>query len=119
VRLLATASRPFGWLLGSKPVQKLLQSRVDAAAAGPTEVQRAQGLSLVWGEVTDDTGHKRAARLEGPEGYTLTAQTALAAVARVLNGQAPAGYQTPAKAYGSGFILEMDGTTRIDVPSLA
>jgi short subunit dehydrogenase-like uncharacterized protein len=41
--------------------------------------------------------------------------TAVAAVERVLTGQAPAGFQTPSRAYGADFILEMDGVRRDDL----
>ena len=35
--------------------------------------------------------------------------TSLAVVERVLAGDAPVGYQTPAKAYGADFVLEIEG----------
>jgi short subunit dehydrogenase-like uncharacterized protein len=111
------ALRPIGPLLGTKPVQRFLKSRVQAQPAGPTEVERAQGRSLLWGEVEDAAGRRHVARIQGPEGYTLTAMTALASVDRVLAGNAPSGFQTPAKAYGADFILEIGGVTREDVPA--
>jgi len=40
---------------------------------------------------------------------------ALAVVDRVLAGQAPAGFQTPAKAYGPDFVLGIAGVTRTDL----
>lgn len=49
-----------------------------------------------------------------PHSYTLTALASLAVVERVLSGHAPAGYQTPAKAYGADFVLEIQGVTRTD-----
>ena len=54
-------------------------------------------------------------RLATPEGYTFTARAALAVVERVLAGQAPAGFQTPAKAYGPDFVLGIEGVTRTDL----
>ena len=39
----------------------------------------------------------------------------LAAVGRVLAGQAPAGFQTPSRAYGADFIMEIEGVTREDL----
>ena len=42
-----------------------------------------------------------------------------AVLERVLAGQAPAGFQTPAKAYGADFILEVKGIVREDVTSFA
>ena len=32
-----------------------------------------------------------------------------------MNGAAKAGYQTPASAFGQGFVLEGEGVTREDV----
>jgi short subunit dehydrogenase-like uncharacterized protein len=55
-----------------------------------------------------------ASRLKGPEGYTFTMLTALAAMARVLSGDAPPGYQTPSLAYGPDFVLEVPGVARTD-----
>ena len=47
-----------------------------------------------------------------PHSYTLTALASLAVVERVLAGDAPVGYQTPAKAYGADFVLDIEGVTR-------
>jgi len=57
------------------------------------------------------------ARLHGPEGYTFTRLTALAAVEKVLSGDAPPGFQTPAKAYGPDFVLGgfIEGVKREDL----
>jgi short subunit dehydrogenase-like uncharacterized protein len=113
-RLMARASRYLDWLLGSRPVQTLLRKRIEAGPPGPTDVQRAQGQSLLWGEVTDATGGKAVARLRGPEGYTFTVLAALAVVERVLAGEAPPGFQTPSKAYGPNFVLGLDRVSRHD-----
>jgi short subunit dehydrogenase-like uncharacterized protein len=69
----------------------------------------------VWGEVEDAEGRRAVSRLATPEGYTFTARAALAVVDRVLAGQAPAGFQTPAKAYGPDFVLGIEGVTRTDL----
>jgi short subunit dehydrogenase-like uncharacterized protein len=53
-------------------------------------------------------------RLEGPGGYDFTVETALAILKRVEAGQAPAGFQTPAKAYGADLVMEVPGVTRTD-----
>jgi hypothetical protein len=42
-------------------------------------------------------------------------RAALAAVQKVLTGNAPPGFQTPALAYGADFVLECAGVTREDV----
>ena len=114
MRVVARLSRYFGWALGSRPVQRWLKRRIQARPPGPSDEQRARGQSLLWGEVRDERGACAVARLRGPEGYTLTALTALAVVQRVLAGQAPPGFQTPAKAYGADFVLEVPGVQRSD-----
>jgi short subunit dehydrogenase-like uncharacterized protein len=114
-RLMMIASRPFARLLAAPAVQRFLKRRIDARPAGPSDEERARGRSFVWGEVTDDAGRRAAARLRGPEGYTLTALTALAVVERVLGGSAQPGFQTPARAYGADFILTIPGVTREDL----
>ena len=60
-------------------------------------------------------GRRAVSRLTTPEGYTFTARAALAVVESVLAGQAPAGFQTPAKAYGPDFVLGIEGVTRTDL----
>ncbi|HEX5706624.1 MAG TPA: saccharopine dehydrogenase NADP-binding domain-containing protein [Pyrinomonadaceae bacterium] len=114
-RMAMKATRALGSLLASAPAQRLFKSRIKAQPAGPSDEERARGRSYVWGEVTDDAGGRAASRLTGPEGYALTSETALAAVARVLRGEAPAGFQTPSKAFGPDFILEIEGVEREDL----
>ncbi|MFB2922012.1 saccharopine dehydrogenase family protein [Aerosakkonema funiforme] len=109
------ASRYIGWLLALAPVQEYLKGQIQKQAPGPTDAQRTQGSSLLWGEVEDDSGKKLVSRLQCPEAYTLTAMTALAIVQKVLAGQVAVGFQTPSKVYGADFILEIEGVFREDV----
>lgn len=115
VRRMMKWTRSFGKLLGSAPVQRFLKKRIRAQPPGPNEEERTRGKSFVWGEVKDDAGNKAVSRLQGPEGYTLTALTALVIVERVLGGQFTVGFQTPSKAYGPDLIMEIEGVTRQDV----
>ena len=114
LRALAVASRYLGPLLGSDAVQRFLTARVRAGERGPSEGERRRGRAFVWGEVEDGEGRRAVSRLATPEGYTFTARAALAVVERVLAGQAPAGFQTPGKAYGPDFVLGIEGVTRTD-----
>ena len=61
------------------------------------------------------TGNKVEARMQGPEGYTMTALTALKIAEKILAGNFCAGFQTPAKCYGADLILEIEGVKREDV----
>ncbi len=114
-RRLMIASRYLGWLLGAPPVRALLLRAVRKRAPGPSERARARGVSRLWGEVTDLQGRQATARLTGPEGYTLTALTAVAAIEKVLAGSLRPGFQTPSLAFGADFVLEIEGVEREDL----
>jgi short subunit dehydrogenase-like uncharacterized protein len=113
VRLMRL-SRHLGWVLRSSWVQRFLKRRIQARPPGPSDEDRVRGRTFLWGEASDGEGRRIVSRLRGPEGYTFTMQTALAALTRVLNDDAPAGYQTPSLAYGPDFVLEVPGVERVD-----
>lgn len=108
-------SRWFGWLLSADPVRRAVVARVRARTTGPDRQSRARGESRFRGEVRDGQGRTATAILVGPEGYTLTARTAVAAARRVLAGSVPSGFQTPSSAFGPDFIMEQEGVRRIDI----
>ena len=113
---LMIASRYAGWLLRTRLVRGLMLSAVRRRAPGPGEDERAFGVSRLWGEaVADADGRRVASRLRGPEAYTLTALTAIAAVEKVLAGGARAGFQTPSRAFDADFVMEIEGVTREDL----
>ena len=114
-RRVMMASRYMGWLLDAPPVRKLLRRLVRASPAGPGDVARARATSRLWGEATDRAGRRAVTRLTGPQTYALTALTAVAAVEKVLAGVAATGFQTPSRAFGADFILEIPGVRREDV----
>ena len=113
--LLAMRLAPwFAPLVAWRPVQRFLQRRIKAGPAGPSDEQRARGRSMLYAEVTSATGETRAARLEGPEAYTLTAMTAVRAAERVLAGAVAPGFQTPSRGLGVRFVTEIPGVTITD-----
>ena len=109
---MARYARP---LLALGPVRGLLRRYVRRGAAGPDADARAHGFTRLRGEATAADGSWVASRLQGPEGYTFTVQAALLCLQRVLRGEAPPGYQTPATAYGPDLVLEVPGVTREDL----
>jgi short subunit dehydrogenase-like uncharacterized protein len=109
------ASRYLGWLLTSGPVQRFLKAKIRSGAPGPDLAARTRGVSRLYGEVRDAEGRQARARLEGPEGYTMTARTAVAAVERVMSGGATPGFRTPSLAFGPDFVLGIEGVTREDL----
>ena len=71
---------------------------------------RRRGRALLWGRVSDDSGHVIEATLETPEAYRLTVLTAMAAVENLLSRGTPPGFATPARAFGSQFVLSIPET---------
>jgi short subunit dehydrogenase-like uncharacterized protein len=114
VRRAAIASRWLGPVLRSGVVRRALAARVRSGPAGPSETERERGVSLLWGEAVAANGQRVEARLRGPSGYVLTAQTAVHLATKALAGRVRAGFQTPSRAYGADVILEISGVTRTD-----
>jgi short subunit dehydrogenase-like uncharacterized protein len=112
VRYLAAAARWFTPLLAAPWIKRVLQRRIDARPPGPDEQELRQGVSYVWGRVEDDAGASVEARLRLPNGYLLTAHTAVLILSRVLAGSFAPGFRTPAGMYGADLILEVAGTAR-------
>lgn len=108
-------ARSFGWLLRIGALKRLLGLLPRMMPPGPTDAQIESSGTVLWGEVQDDQGNRAAARLNAPEAYYLTALASLAIAQKVLSGDAPPGYQTPAGAYGPDWVLELEGVTRTDV----
>ncbi len=112
---LLLLTRYLGWLMRMRWVKEVQLRRIRARPAGPSPAQLSEGWSLVWGEVVDDHGNFAESRVRGPNGYQLTAHSALLIAKRVLGGSAPAGFQTPSLAYGADLILEVPGILRTDL----
>lgn len=108
-------TRPILPLLGTAPVQRFLKARIAARTPGPSAERRAGARSRLWGEVRDAEGRVMQSRLVAPDGYSLTAMTAVAAAQRVAAGGVPVGFQTPSSAFGKDFILSFPDTQREDI----
>ncbi len=90
------------------PVRAGLVGLAGLLASGPDADERASGSAFFWGEVTD--GERRVTgRVHTPETYRFTALAVVEIARRVLGGDAPAGYQTPASAYGPGLVESVEG----------
>lgn len=113
-RRALVASRWLGWLLAGRPVRDYMVGKIRARPAGPDDARRAAGRAWLRGEAADDAGRRVVSFLQCPEGYTLTAMTALECARRVLDGAVAPGFRTPSMAFGADFILQFDGVTRTD-----
>ena len=114
-RLSLRLSRFAAPLLKLDRVKSYLKGRIRRGPRGPSEEERAQRRTVIWGEVTDPSGARAVSRLAGPEGYQFTVLTALAVVEQVAAGHAPVGFQTPSRAYGPDFVLGVPGVEREDL----
>ncbi len=100
------------WLLNTAAAKKRMLKDLESRPAGPSPEQREQAYSMVWARVSNQKGETRSARWKGPEGYTLTAMTALAIARAVMDGNYQVGPHTPAELYGPDFILDFPGSER-------
>ena len=112
-RALASVRRAarLGWLMRSGPIRRAAQALVGRWVDGPDAEARERGSSGVWAEVRNAVGAQVTATLRAPEGYTFTAQAALAAVLRILGGTVEAGAHTPVTAFGADFVKGLEGVT--------
>ncbi|MDH5235453.1 MAG: saccharopine dehydrogenase NADP-binding domain-containing protein [Gemmatimonadota bacterium] len=108
-------TRMIGGLLATRPAQSLLKRTIRARPAGPSAERRARARSQLWGEVRDAAGNTAQSRLTAPDGYTLTAMAAVRAAERVLAGGVATGFQTPSRAFGARFVLDIPFTSREDL----
>ena len=96
-----------GPVLDVGPVKRTLQWAIEQLVDGPDEHERETGSGSFYGEATDGEETVRS-RVRTPESYRFTALSVVEALSRVLDGDAPAGYQTPSSAFGSEFVLSID-----------
>lgn len=102
-----------GPVLRAPGVSSFLKARVSG---GSTPEERARSSTHIVARVEDDSGNRAAARLHGPEaGVVWTAAAALTAVRVTLAGNAVPGFQTPGRAFGPDFGLDIAGVTREDL----
>lgn len=107
--------RYIGWLYEFDTFRHTVSQAIQQFKSGQSVSKREHDRSGVWGEARDDDGNVAEARLTGPGGYEIVAQAPVAIARRILDGDAPAGFQTPAGAYGPDLILDVEGVHREDV----
>ena len=103
-----------GPLPGLPSVQRFLKAQIDKRPEGPGAEALAVDNATLMALVIDADGTVVKSRLETPNGYTLTADASLKAAAAILQNPVP-GYQTPATAFGSGFLDQLEGCRLTDL----
>jgi short subunit dehydrogenase-like uncharacterized protein len=114
-RVLVRAAPYLAPLLAAPRVRDAVAWAMAGGEAGPSPRQRAARNTVVLGEATDAAGRRVAAVQRHPDGYTLTAHSAVELAARALAGEARPGWQTPATAYGPDLVLSLPGVSREDL----
>ncbi|MEX0959984.1 MAG: saccharopine dehydrogenase NADP-binding domain-containing protein [Burkholderiales bacterium] len=109
-------SRFARWLMGLGPVQAIAKAQIGRRVKGPNDEERARGETLLYGETWDDAGNSAVLRLRTPEGYSLTAESAVTATLKVMEDNLQPGAYTPSMAFGADFVLTLTGTrlSRVD-----
>ncbi len=109
--LSPSAQRLLGLLrpaLSVGPVRRGVEALADRLAEGPDAAERASGDAFFWGEVRAG-GRRVTGRVHTTETYRFTAAAMVEVARRVLDGDAPVGYQTPASAYGWDLVTAVEG----------
>ncbi|MFN8323027.1 MAG: saccharopine dehydrogenase NADP-binding domain-containing protein [Chitinophagales bacterium] len=108
-------SNYISFILKNKWVKKLAADRIKKRPAGPSDDERQRASGSIWGEVKNGGGETKTAVIDLPEGYTLTALTAVKIAQNVLSTSPPFGAKTPAQVYGRDFILQFNGVSRREI----
>jgi len=116
------AAKRLRWMNLLRPIlalpilQRFLKRRVGRKVRGPDESARGSRGTHVWGEVKNAHGDRRIGRLETPNGYTLTADAAVAVAKLVLEQpQVRAGYATPSMLGGWSLVESLPGCGKIEI----
>jgi short subunit dehydrogenase-like uncharacterized protein len=105
----------FNWFLRLPFVRASAIRKIKARPAGPDDRRREKSRSLVWGQAENTSGSLHSVRLNGPEGYTLTAHSSLIIARKVMSGHFVPGYQTPAGCFGEDLVMEIPGVQREEI----
>ncbi len=96
-------------------VRALLQRSAAKTHPGPSQKQRDADKMYVWGEVRNDRGETRTARLTTSNGYRLTVDGVLMAVRTLLTHAAEGGYRTPTQLMGPRCVERLPGCSAIRI----
>lgn len=106
-RLALKSHRYLAPLLAASPVRRPLKRLAGLVREGPSERARERGSAHIWGEArTDD--ERVVSRLQTPDPYVVTVDAAVTVARRVLAGEADDGFRTPAGAFGSDLVFDLE-----------
>jgi short subunit dehydrogenase-like uncharacterized protein len=91
-------------LLRQRWLQALLKFAIERRLQPPTQAERDNNPTYVWGEARNAAGKVATARLRTLNGYALTVRASLGIMAEVLTRPHAAGFTTPARLMGADFV---------------
>lgn len=100
-------------LLRRRLVIRLLERAIERRVRPPTEAQRANNPTFVWGEARNAAGQVKTARVRTANGYSLTVSAPLAILENMPEQSPYAGYATPALLMGADFVTTLPGSSPI------
>jgi short subunit dehydrogenase-like uncharacterized protein len=102
-------------LLRRRWIVKLAQWRIDRGLVPPTQAQRENNPSYVWGEARNASGHIATVRLRTANGYALTVHSSLGILEYVLTQRPEPGFATPTMLVGAEFVTTLPGSSPIRI----
>ncbi|MFD1216141.1 MULTISPECIES: saccharopine dehydrogenase family protein [Microbulbifer] len=106
----------FRWLLRMNWVQNWLKGKAEQKVKGPSENQRSEQQTWVWGEVRNDRrGERRVGRVVTSNGYDVTVHGSLAVMQHLRKYDGPGGYYTPSKLCGPELVEQLPGSGKIKI----
>jgi short subunit dehydrogenase-like uncharacterized protein len=104
----------FNWLLRTEWMRNKVRNKIKKRGAGPSDAMREKARTFVWGRATNAQQQLQTTSISCADGYTFTAHSCLHIAQKIFSGNHPAGYQTPASAYGTGLLFEIEGVGKGD-----
>lgn len=100
-------------LLRRRSIRALLKFAVQHRLKPPTQAERDNNATNVWGEARNAAGKTLTARMRTANPYSLTVHSSLGILSEVLAGVPDPGYTTPALLVGPDFASTLPGSTEI------
>jgi saccharopine dehydrogenase (NAD+, L-lysine-forming) len=123
------APAPFRWawltgahaaeVHGSSSVRSKLSPLSRLWPEQPTTEAQSHAVNSIVVEAVDPWRRTTRFGMQTRDGYLVTVRTTQAVVARVLAGEHPSGFQTPAGVFGAGLLRDMDCAWDFDAGPLA
>lgn len=115
-RMMVKSIRYIGWLYEFDAYRHVVSNIVQRYVSGPVDRGAGEHPTGVWGRAEDAQGNVVESRLRGPTAaYDIVAEAPVAIAKRILDGNAPPGFQTPAGAYGPDLVFDVADMEREDV----